>query len=406
MLKKILMGVSLSALAVTLAYGQAAAPAAGGRAGRGGAGGAAAAGGAGGAGGAAAAGRGAGGAGGAGGGGSRNLPTDAEWAAFPKTNQYVARAKIEAGDDKDLQFDVGIFCKASGGSGNPDRANLGVPEGAPYAAFGAPSPAQHMPAQHMFDNFWWFGDTGVGSWLVTTPAGYILFDASNNEQEAQEVIVDEMVKNGLDPKKIKYAIYGHSHFDHTGGGTLIDRIAHPRDIMGPADWDVYLRPAGAGRGAAPGAAAAPAAAPAPKMKRDIDAEDGMKITLGGLTATIYQMTGHTPGSIGMIVPVKWQGKNHPILIVTAATDVHSREAFIGGYEHIWNIGEANKVEAVYQVHPNTNMNFLARTKYVNDNFAKLQKGGNNPLLYGADKTHRYIEIMRVCTQARMDILGW
>ena len=92
--------------------------------------------------------------------------------------------------------------------------------------------------------------------------------------------------------------------------------------------------------------------------------------------------------------------------MTAATDVHNRESFIGGYEHIWDIGIKNKAEAVYQVHPNPNMNLLARTKYVNDNFATLSKKGNNPLLYGVDKTKRYIEIMRTCTEARMDILGW
>jgi hypothetical protein len=119
------------------------------------------------------------------------------------------------------------------------------------------------------------------------------------------------------------------------------------------------------------------------------------------------MTGHTPGSIGMIVPVKWQGKTHNILVVTAATDVHNRESFVGGYEHIWDLGEKANVEAVFQVHPNTNMNSLARVKYVDDNFAALSKpGGKNPLLYGVDKTHRYIEIMRACTQARMAALGW
>ena len=386
MLKKILAGVSISLIAASLAYAQNAAPGAapaGGRGARGAAAGAAAGGGR-------------GGAPGAAGGAARPqlTPTPEQWANFPKTKAYVARAMAEAGDDPDLKFDVGIFCKATGGSSNPDRATVGVPEGAPYPAFGAPSPAQHMPAQHMFDNFWWFGDTGVGSWLVTDPAGYILFDASNNEAEAQDVIIDAMKKVGLDPTKIKYAIYGHYHFDHTGGGTLIDRIAHPRNIMGPADWDIYLGPNGGG------------AAGAPKMKRDIDAEDGMKVTVGKTTVTLYQMTGHTPGSIGMIAPVKWAGKTHNILIVTAATDVHNREAFIGGYEHIWNIGEKNNVEAVYQVHPNTNMNLLARVKYVNDNFAALEKTGKNPLLYGPDKTRRYIEIMRVCTEARMDILGW
>ena len=109
-----------------------------------------------------------------------------------------------------------------------------------------------------------------------------------------------------------------------------------------------------------------------------------------MTATIYEMTGHTPGSIGMVVPVKFQGKNHPILLVTAGTDVHNREAFIGGYEHIWDMAEKANVESVMQVHPNTNMNLLARTKYVSEDYPPSK----NPMLYGAERTHRYIEIMR------------
>jgi hypothetical protein len=60
------------------------------------------------------------------------------------------------------------------------------------------------------------------------------------------------------------------------------------------------------------------------------------------------------------------------------------------------------VESVMQVHPNTNLNILARTKYVNDNYPPAK----NPLLYGAEKTRKYIEIMRACTLARMEALGW
>jgi metallo-beta-lactamase class B len=397
MLKKFLLGVSVSVVAATLAFAQQAPEGAAG-AGR-------AAGGA--------AGAGAAGAAPAGRGGNPTMPTEAQWNNSPKLAAYMAKAKEIAGTDKDLQFDVGVFCKASGGSTNGDRQSIGVPEGAVYAAFPGPNPTVPMPAQHMFDNFWWFGDSYVGAWLITDPAGYILFDASNNERDAQRDIIDQMKKVGLDPTKIKYAVYGHHHGDHTGGGPLIDKIAHPRNIMGKEDWDIYLRPAtggGGGRGGDPAAAAAAARAAnpsnLPKMKRDIDAEDGMQIKVGNTVATIHQMTGHTPGSIGMIVPVKWQGKNHPILLVTAATAVPNFESFIGGYKYIWDKGIKAKVEAVYQVHPNTNMNLLARTKYVNDNFATLQKGGNNPLLYGAAKTKKYIDIMKTCTEARMDILGW
>jgi hypothetical protein len=104
----------------------------------------------------------------------------------------------------------------------------------------------------------------------------------------------------------------------------------------------------------------------------------------------------------MIVPVKFHGAEHPILLVTAGTDVHNRNAFVGGYEHIWDEGIKAKVESVMQDHPNTNMNILARMKYVNDDYPPA----TNPLLYGAARTERYINIMRNCTLARMEVLGW
>ena len=79
-----------------------------------------------------------------GGRGSANLPNEAQWAAMsPKAKEYVDKAKAIAGDDPDLVFDFGIFCKASGGSQNPDRATVGVPNSEPkLEPFPAPSPAQ------------------------------------------------------------------------------------------------------------------------------------------------------------------------------------------------------------------------------------------------------------------------
>jgi metallo-beta-lactamase class B len=379
------------------------------------------------------------GRGGGRGGGSPKLPTDAQWAAMPaKAKEYVDKARALAGDDPDLQFDFGIFCRASGGSQNQDRATIGVPNSEPkLTAFPAPSPAQVLGGQRLFDNFYWIGNTGIGAWLITSDDGYILFDSMNSEDDARDIIVPAIKKLNLDPMKIKFMVFGHNHFDHTGGGEYMQRLTGAKAIMARDDWDIYLRaPArgagGGGRGARGGAdasaqgtsagpqaaggrgaaaapqGAAPPAAPsasAPKMRRDIDATDGMEITIGNkqkVTATIFEMTGHTPGSIGMVVPVRYQGREHPILLVTAGTDINNRAEFIGGYEHIWDMGIKMKVESVMQDHPNTNMNLLARTKYVNDNYPPAK----NPLLYGAERTARYINIMRNCTLARMEILGW
>jgi len=205
-----------------------------------------------------------------------------------------------------------------------------------------------------------------------------------------------MKQLNLDPTNIKYLVFGHNHFDHTGEGAYIQRLTGAKAIMHRDDWEIYFKSTGGGRSGAANDT------PVRKMERDIDATDGMKITVGDVTGTILTMTGHTPGSIGMVVPVKYQGREHPILLVTAGTDVNTRGDFIGGYEHIWDEAIKMKVENVMQSHPNTNMNLLARTKYVNDHYPPPK----NPLLYGTRRTERYINIMRNCTLARMDVLGW
>jgi metallo-beta-lactamase class B len=53
--------------------------------------------------------------------------------------------------------------------------------------------------------------------------------------------------------------------------------------------------------------------PKGKPKRDIIAADGMKITLGGRTVTLYLTPGHTPGAISGIFQVHDRGK--PLTVV-------------------------------------------------------------------------------------------
>jgi len=371
MLRRVLVGVGAS-LVVAGLLAQAPTPPAGGNQGRG---------------------AGTGQAAGGRGGGRPELPTDEQWATMsPEARAYVDKAAEIAGNDPDLQFDMGVFCQASGGATGEDRRTVGVPDSLPrLEPYPSPSPEVVLGGQQLFDNFYWFGDTGVGAWLITSDDGYILFDAMDNEEQARDIIEAGMIEKGLDPAKIRYMVFGHHHFDHTGGGEYLQRKYGARAVMGRDDWVLYLRQGGRGGAAAP-----------PKMTRDVDATDGMELTVGDVTATIYQMTGHTPGSIGMVVPVKWQGAEHPILLITAGSDVPNRNSFIGGYEHIWDRAIERRVESVMQVHPNTNMNLLARTKYVSDNYPPA----TNPLLYGAERTERYLNIVRNCTLARMEILDW
>jgi metallo-beta-lactamase class B len=348
----------------------------------------------------------------AGGGGGRagGAPalTQEQWDANPKTIEWQNKAKAIAGDDQDLLFDVGIFCKPSrGAANNPDRQTLGAPNSEPrLPAFPAPVPPQNIGIQRMFDNFYWAGSTYVGAWIITSDDGYIVYDAMNNAADARDVIVPAMQAAGMDPTKIRYLVFGHSHGDHTGGGRHLQRISGAQAVQHWADWDAYLRPyqAPGGRTGRGGATLTDPDDLEP-MTRDIEATDGMELTIGNqekVTVTLHVMTGHTPGSLAMIVPVKYEGREHPILIVTAGNAFNNINAMIGGYEHIWRIGLERQVESVMQAHPNTNMNLLARTKYVHENYGKIPR---NPLLYGPERTEKYIEIVRACTRAWMVASG-
>jgi metallo-beta-lactamase class B len=334
-------------------------------------------------------------------------PTDEQWNK-PEAQAFVAKAKALAGSDPDLQYDAAFNCTAAGthvaGGGGArmtvgDGAILGNTE--PRIPFvEVPAANTALPPQRLFDNVWRFGFTGVGAWLITSNDGYILFDTLNDAEDARDIVVAGMKKVGLDPAKIKYVVFGHFHLDHTGGGHFIEENVRPQQVlMGRDDWPLYFNSVKSSQGQGG------RLKDKVPMKRGADAEDGMKLTVGDTTATLISMPGHTPGSTGMIVPAKYQGQTHNILIVTASAggnNVRNRESFIGGFEHIWNWGIREKVESVLNAHLNYNVNTLSRMTYVNNNYPPAR----NPLLYGVEKTRKYIEITRACSQARLEALGW
>ena len=86
---------------------------------------------------------------------------------------------------------------------------------------------------------------------------------------------------GLDPNDIKYVIVTHAHDDrYWGAKPLQDTYPNARIAMSAADWDIVARDN------------SPAQL---KPRKDMVVTDGQKITLGGVTVTLYVTPGHTPG---------------------------------------------------------------------------------------------------------------
>src|SRR6266850_695111 len=120
------------------------------------------------------------------------------------------------------------------------------------------------------------------SWALTTRDGIILIDTIF-PYNSEELIVGGMQKLGLDPKQIKYILISHAHTDHIGGAEILQKKYGARVVMGAPDWDTVEKYPNRYKTMAP--------------KRDIVATDGMKITLGGRTVTIWLTPGHTPGTL-------------------------------------------------------------------------------------------------------------
>ena len=151
-----------------------------------------------------------------------------------------------------------------------------------------PRGAWYQEPAKVFDNLYYVGDNHHSMWAVTTSEGIILHDTAF-EYMVEAQIIDGLRAFGLDPADIEYVIIGHGHSDHyLGARTLQDRYG-ARVIMAERDWELIEN------------SNAPEEV---KPRRDLVASDGMELTLGDTTLTLYVTPGHTPGTISTLIPLR------------------------------------------------------------------------------------------------------
>ena len=138
----------------------------------------------------------------------------------------------------------------------------------------------------VFDNLYYVGPGYVSVWLLTTPAGNILFDT------AQEPYVDYVINNirkvGVDPTSIKYIVLSHGHLDHFGGAAKIQEASGARVAAAEEDWKMIEQV-----GSRPSRSGGPPRVP----RKDMVIREGDGLTLGGQTLTFHLTPGHTPGVV-------------------------------------------------------------------------------------------------------------
>jgi len=256
------------------------------------------------------------------------------------------------------------------------------PASAPARAIWYADPAK------VFDNLYFVGGKVHSSWALTTSEGIILIDTIY-PYNSEELIVGGLKKLGLDPANIKYVIVSHAHGDHIGGSELLQARYGARVVMGGPDWDAVEKYPNRYKTMAP--------------KRNIVATDGMKITLGGQTVTIWLTPGHTPGTLSYTFTVLDRGK--PVNVVysggtafnfannTPDPGIRNFQTYIDSQKHIASKAAETGATVLLSNH----------SEFDNavDKNRMLAGRGNGPHSYevGPEGVQRYFRVLQGCARA-------
>jgi metallo-beta-lactamase class B len=132
-------------------------------------------------------------------------------------------------------------------------------------------------------------------------------------------------------------------------------------------------------------------------KRDMDAGDGQKLTLGDTTITIMQTPGHTMGTLSYLIPVTDNGKK-----LTAAYSggmgfnfARSPERFDTYIASADKMRMAAKAAGASIVFSNHSMYDMAWTR----SRVARKPGDESPFVIGAEAVDRYFTVLRECAVA-------
>ena len=260
-----------------------------------------------------------------------------------------------------------------------------------YVADPATAPARETwyadPAK-VFDNLYFVGGKLHSSWALTSKEGIILIDTIY-PYNSEPLILGGMKKLGLDAKNIRYVLISHAHADHIGGAEMLQTRYKARIVMGAPDWEWVEKYPNRYKTMAP--------------KRDIVATDGMKITVGGNTVTVWLTPGHTPGTMSYTFTVLDRGK--PINVAysggtafnfvnnTPDPGIKNFQTYIDSQKHMAEKAAATNASVLLSNHSEFD-------NAVNKNRMLAGRGkGPHPYEIGADSVQHYFQVMQGCARA-------
>lgn len=232
-----------------------------------------------------------------------------------------------------------------------------------------------MQPIRVFDNLYFVGKNSIGATALTTSEGIILIDTMWDAEDAATIVIPGLISLGLDPKDIKYVISTHAHMDHFGGIPYL-RAHYPKIkvIMPDADW------------AAKGTSAL-------RAEGDIGFAETYELTLGDTTMRLVRTPGHTPGTVSMLYPVKWQGQTYTAMQWGGGVP-HDENFSVDVVDSFLGLAKSQRAAVRWQNHPKPDTRAM---------IADVRAGKRpHPFIFGEEKFGRYLDIIKLCKQAGVD----
>jgi metallo-beta-lactamase class B len=244
----------------------------------------------------------------------------------------------------------------------------------------------------LFDNLYSVGQNEVSAQALVTSGGIILFDTLNNEDEAKNILVPNMIALGLDPHAIKYIVISHEHGDHYGGARYLQQTYGAKVVASAVAWAGMA----ANKGRGPFGAL-------PLPDKDIEMADGQSLTLGDTTVTFWLTPGHTKGDMSAIYKVTDNGASHVVGYfggTGGGRDAESEKAQIASLERWKDISRKAGADVNITNHP------LHSEALEKEYLLRYRGPGQpNPFVLGRSVYQRYIEVQQECAKVELARMG-
>jgi len=223
-------------------------------------------------------------------------------------------------------------------------------------ALAAPASATDDPAAwttpiapfHIAGNIYYVGTEGLASYLIATPKGLILLDAT---MEANVPAIERNIRTlGFRLHDVKILLNSHAHFDHAGGLAAMKRDTGAElDAM---EGDVWALENGKHFGDQNYVGTFT------PVKVDRHLKDGDIVRLGGVKMTAVLTAGHTRGCTTWTTTVRLKGgtKNvvFPCSLSVAGNKLYGNKAYpgiVGDYRASFRRMATIKADIVLPAHP-------------------------------------------------------